>query len=372
MPGIALDGSEDLPNVDHTPTLKLTPASHFHPLTNSLFELTKCVFCRGTAAAGVKILSSMPSGVKIWGEPALPARTELADDLETECCTTCRGLPYYIENVKSEWAIIHRQTGAVASLKKSEKAAKLACHDLNFPPKADTTPVAVNDAVESHLTTDISTARLPGMVVIRLAGDLPNGLKRGTHVQLPIDRLTSLIAEIGATPMAKPADRKTAKDLIRALIIKKKTDEQIIAEVQAAFPESNADKKHCTKYRRELLVEGAITAELAAVGSPDHREWAQANLAAAKKGPHGAYWKEVEVKQKEAAAAVKAKPAAKPAPVAKAAPKPAAKPAASKAASAKPAAKPAAPKASTKAKSVGKPAAKPTKAAKPAAVDLEI
>lgn len=358
--------------------LTLTPASHFHPLTNSLFELTKCVFCRGTAAAGVKILSSMPSGVKIWGEPALPARTELADDLETECCTTCRGLPYYIENVKSEWAIIHRQTGAVASLKKSEKAAKLACQELNFPPKADTTPVAVNDAVESHLTTDISTARLPGMVVIRLAGDLPNGLKRGTHVQLPIDRLTSLIAEIGATPMAKPADRKTAKDLIRALIIKKKTDEQIIAEVQAAFPESNADKKHCTKYRRELLVEGAITAELAAVGSPDHREWAQANLAAAKKGPHGAYWKEVEVKQKEAAAAAKAKPA----PVAKAAPKPAAKPAA-KVAAAKPAAKPA-PKPASKPtgaakKPAAKPAAKPAKPAakrdtssKPPAVDLDI
>lgn len=362
--------------------LTLTPASHFHPLTNSLFELTKCVFCRGTAAAGVKILSSMPSGVKIWGEPALPARTELADDLETECCTTCRGLPYYIENVKSEWAIIHRQTGAVASLKKSEKVAKLACQELNFPPKADTTPVAVNDAVESHLTTDISTARLPGMVVIRLAGDLPNDLKRGTHVQLPIDRLTSLIAEIGATSMAKPADRKTAKDLIRALIIKKKTDEQIIAEVQAAFPESNADKKHCTKYRRELLVEGAITAELAAVGSPDHREWAQANLATAKKGPHGAYWKEVEVKQKEvevkqkeAAAAAKAKPApaAKPAPVAKAAPKPAAKPAA-KAGAVKPASKgstkPAQPTA--KAAPAKKPAAKPAKAAKPAAVDLEI
>lgn len=355
--------------------LTLTPASHFHPLTNSLFELTKCVFCRGTAAAGVKILSSMPSGVKIWGEPALPARTELADDLETECCTTCRGLPYYIENVKSEWAIIHRQTGAVASLKKSEKAAKLACQELNFPPKADTTPVAVNDAVESHLTTDISTARLPGMVVIRLAGDLPNGLKRGTHVQLPIDRLTSLIAEIGATPMAKPADRKTAKDLIRALIIKKKTDEQIIAEVQAAFPESNADKKHCTKYRRELLVEGAITAELAAVGSPDHREWAQANLAAAKKGPHGAYWKEVEVKQKEAAAAAKAKPApaAKPTPVAKAAPKPAAKPAAKPkaGASAKPASAAASAKAAPAKKPSSKPAAKPVKAAKPA-VDLDI
>lgn len=366
--------------------LTLTPASHFHPLTNSLFELTKCVFCRGTAAAGVKILSSMPSGVKIWGEPALPARTELADDLETECCTTCRGLPYYIENVKSEWAIIHRQTGAVASLKKSEKAAKLACQELNFPPKADTTPVAVNDAVESHLTTDISTARLPGMVVIRLAGDLPNGLKRGTHVQLPIDRLTSLIAEIGATPMAKPADRKTAKDLIRALIIKKKTDEQIIAEVQAAFPESNADKKHCTKYRRELLVEGAITAELAAVGSPDHREWAQANLAAAKKGPHGAYWKEVEVKQKEAAAAVKAKPApVKPAAVAKvpaasaakapkatgnAAPKPAAKAGVAKPAS-KGSTKTAQPTA--KAAPAKKPAAKPAKATKPvAAVDLEI
>jgi hypothetical protein len=297
--------------------LTLTAASHFHPLTNSLFELVKCAFCNGTAAASVKILATMPSGVKIWGEPQLPARTELADDLETDCCTTCRGLAYYIENVKSEWAVIHRQTGAVATLKKSEKAARIECDKLNNPPPVDSAPVAVNDAVESNLTTDLSTTKLPGMVVIRLAGDLPNGLKRGHHVQLPIDKLTALITETGATPMAKPTDRKTAKDLIRALIIKKKTDDAIIAEVQAAFPESSVDKKHCTKYRRELLVEGLIGAELAAVGSPDHREWAAANPALAKKGPHAEYHKAAEAKAKETA---KAKPAAaaKPTPVAKA------------------------------------------------------
>lgn len=358
--------------------LTLTAASHFHPLTNSLFELTKCAFCNGTAAASVKILATMPSGVKIWGEQQLPARTELADDLETDCCTTCRGLAYYIENVKSEWAVIHRQTGAVATLKKSEKAARIECDRLNNPPAVDSAPVAVNDAVESNLTTDLSTTKLPGMVVIRLAGDLPNGLKRGHHVQLPIDKLTALISEIGATPMAKPTDRKTAKDLIRALIIKKKTDDAIIAEVQAAFPESSVDKKHCTKYRRELLVEGLIGAELAAVGSPDHREWAAANPALAKKGPHAEYHKAAEAKAKEATAAAKAKPAAKPAPAAKAPVKAAAAKAPAKSstgpaktAAAKKAgsgvAKSAAPAKAAKAKSAPK-----AKAVKPAADALEI
>lgn len=350
--------------------LTLTAASHFHPLTSSLFELVKCAFCNGTAAASVKILASMPSGVKIWGEPQLPARAELADDLETDCCTTCRGLAYYIENVKSEWAVIHRQTGAVATLKKSEKAARIECEKLNNPPPVDSAPVAVNDAVESNLTTDLSTTKLPGMVVIRLAGDLPNGLKRGHHVQLPIDKLTALITEIGATPMAKPTERKTAKDLIRALIIKKKTDDAIIAEVQTAFPESSVDKKHCTKYRRELLVEGLIGAELAAVGSPDHREWAATNPALAKKGPHAEYHKAAEAKAKETAAAAKAKPAAKPAPVAKAPAKAAAAKPAGSAKPSKPAKAATAPKATTKATPKAKPAPK-AKASKPA-VDLEI
>lgn len=349
-----------------------TPATHYHAVSKTVFELGKCSFCRGTAALSAKPCEHMPQGVKIWGELALPARSELADDLETECCTVCRGRLYYIENVKSEWAVIQRQTGEVAALKKSEKAAQLHCDTLNNPPLEDNTQVAVNEAVANNLTTETTTVRLPGMVVIRLAGDLPNGLKRGSHVQLPIDQLTKLITETGALPMAKTTERKTAKDLIRALIIKKKTDDQIIAEVQAAFPESNADKKHCTKYRRELLVEGAIGAELAAVGSPDHREWATANMAAAKKGPHADYWKAVEAKQKEAAVAAKAapRPAAKPAPVAKAAvaAKPAAKPA-KPAATAKPAAKPAPAAKAVPAKATAKPA-KPAKAPKaaPAAV----
>lgn len=342
-----------------------TPATHYHPITKTLFELGKCAFCNGTAALSPRIEDVMPSGCKIWGEEHLPAREMFAEDGETICCGKCEGIAYYIENVKSEWAVIHRRTQTVAGLKKSEKGAKQLCDSLNNPKPADSPAVAVNDAVESDLTTASIAIRLPGMVVIRLAGDLPNGLKRGTHIQLPIDRLTTLISEIGAAPMAKPADRKTAKDLIRALIIKKKTDEQIIADVQAAFPESNVDKKHCTKYRRELLVEGLIGAELAAVGSPDHKEWAAANPALAKKGPHGEYHKAAE-------AAAKAKPA----PVAKAPAKPlpvkttAAK-ATTKAAAAKPAAKAApvkpAAKAAPKAKSAAKPAAKAAPKAKAAA-----
>lgn len=358
--------------------LIITPATHYHAVTKTVFELGACLFCRGTAAFNAKPLEHMPNGVKLWGESNMPARAEVADDLETECCTVCRGLPYYIENVKSEWAVIHRQTGAVAALKKSEKAAVLYCRGLNSVPATDNTQVSVNAAVESDLTSEQPAVRLPGMVVIRLAGDLPNGLKRGSHIQLPIDKLTQLITEIGALPMAKTAERKTAKDLIRALIIKKKTDESIIAEVQAAFPESNVDKKHCTKYRRELLVEGLIGAELAAVGSPDHREWALANMAAAKKGPHAEHWKGVETKQKEAAAAAKAAPKAAPvkaAVVAKPAPKPKA------GAAAKPASVPATAKAASAKKPSSKPAtaaAKPTakapkaKAAKPAADALDI
>jgi hypothetical protein len=357
--------------------LVITPATHYHAVTKTVFELGTCAFCRGTCAHKARPLEHMPAGVKLWGESNMPARAEVADDLETDCCTVCRGLPYYIENVKSEWAVIHRQTGAVAALKKSEKAAILYCKGLNSVPAVDNTQPLVNEAVESDLTTEQHAVRLPGMVVIRLAGDLPNGLKRGSHIQLPIDKLTQLITEIGALPMAKTAERKTAKDLIRALIIKKKTDEQIISEVQAAFPESNADKKHCTKYRRELLVEGAIGAELAAVGSPDHREWAQANMAAAKKGPHGEHWKEVEAKQKEAATAAKAAPKAAPvkaAPTPKAAPKAAAaaKPASKPTGAAK---KPAAVKPAPKAKAAPAkptPKAKAAKAAKPTADALEI
>lgn len=354
----------------------VTPATHYHPITKTLFELGKCAFCNGTAALSPRIEDVMPSGCKIWGEEHLPAREMFAEDGETICCGKCEGIAYYIENVKSEWAVIHRRTQTVAGLKKSEKGAKQLCDSLNNPKPADSPAVAVNDAVESDLTTASTAIRLPGMVVIRLAGDLPNGLKRGTHIQLPIDRLTTLISEIGAAPMAKPADRKTAKDLIRALIIKKKTDEQIIAEVQAAFPESNVDKKHCTKYRRELLVEGLIGPELAAVGSPDHKEWAAANPALAKKGPHGEYHKAAE-------AAAKAKPA----PVAKAPAKPlpvktTATKATTKAAAAKPAAKPAAKagakstaatsKAATAKKPAAKPAAKKVGSAKPAADALDI
>lgn len=351
----------------------ITAATHFHPLTKTRFELGRCAFCNGTAALSPVACDAMPSGSKIWGEEKLPAREIVADDLETPCCSVCKGYSYYIENVKSEWAVIERKTGAVAALRKSEKAAKLLCETLNNPTVEHSAPVAVNEAVEGNLTTGDSDVRLPGMVVIRLAGDLPNGLKRGMHIQLPIDQLTALISEIGATPMAKATERKTAKELIRALILKKKTDDEIILAARDAFPESQADKKHCTKYRRELLVEKAIGPELAAVGSPDHREWAAANPALAKKGPHAEYHKAAEAKAKEAAANAKAKPAAKPAaaPVVKAAPKPAAKPVAKPtAAASKATAKPAKP--------ATKPAAKPAAPAKkvkakaPAADALEI
>lgn len=353
--------------------LTITPASHFHSLTNQFFELVKCSFCARPAADSVKMLESVPAGVKFWGEQAMPPRVEVADDLETQCCTACRGLAYYIENVKSEWAVIHRVTGAVAGLKKSEKAAKQLCDSLNNPKAGDSSEGSVNDPVEGNLTTETTTARLPGMVVIRLAGDLPNGLKRGTHIQLPIDKLTDLIAEIGALPMAKAETRKTAKELIRSLIIKKKTDAQIIAEVQTAFPESNVDAKHCTKYRREVFSEGLVDASLAACGSREHREWAAENMAAAKKGPHAEYWKSQDSKPAKAAPVPKAeaKPAAKAVAVAKPAKAKAtpakATPAAKEKAAPKAKSTPADKKPTEKAAPVKKPAAK-----KPAADALEV
>lgn len=329
-------------------TQPLTPATHYHPLTKTVFELGKCSFCNSTAALSPKPAEDMPAGVKIWGEQNLPAREMFADDLVTLCCSVCKGLPYYIENVKSEWAVIHRQTGAVADLKKSEKTATARCKELNDAAQNHNTPVAVNDAVDSTLTIPVVDGILPDMVIIRLAGDLPNGFKRGDHIQVPIADLSKLIDDKGVTQMAK-AERKTAKEMIRGLIVKKKSDAEIIKAVQAAFPESQVDSKHCTKYRRELLVEGAIDASLAAVGSPDHRAWAQENLALAKKGPHGEYWKGVEVKQKEAAAAEKAK--AKPAVAEK--PKAAPKPKAEAKAEAKP-------KAASKPKAAPKPKAAAT------------
>lgn len=341
--------------------LTITPASHFHSLTSQFFELVKCPFCSRPAADSIKVLESVPAGVKFWGEPNMPARVELADDLETPCCTACRGLMYYIENVKSEWAVIQRTTGAVAGVKKSEKAAKQLCDELNNPKPMDSSEGSVNAAVEGNLTSETTTARLPGTVVVRLAGDLPNGLKRGMHLQLPIDKLTNLITEIGALPMAKAEGRKSAKELIRSLIIKKKTDAQIIEATQAQFPESNVDGKHCTKYRREVFAEGLVGPELAARGSREHREWAAANMALAKKGPHADYWK-----------AQDAKPAAAPKAEAKPAAKAAAKPASGVPVKGKATTAKAAPAAKEKAapakKAPAKPAAKAKAAPKAAAV----
>ena len=115
--------------------------------------------------------------------------------------------------------------------------------------------------------------------------------------------------------MAKQQERQTAKDLIRKLIIAKKTDAQILAEVEKKFPDSNADKKHCTKYRRECFVEELIGVEHAAVGSREHQEWGKANLANAKRGPHKEFWiefdKKLKVKAQAEKDAAKAKATAK-------------------------------------------------------------
>lgn len=347
-----------------TTTQKFVPAAdhHYHGPTLTLFRLTTCAFCKGPVATDCIQAATMPAGVKVWGDASMPA-LPMANvyQLGQVACARCKGHPFYLENVKSEWAVVKRETGELAGTKKTERAAQELCDSLN----RKALDAALGNSGESGehvattdaLTTSTDESKLGPTVVIRLAGDLGNGMKRGDHLALPIAGLIDLINKTGVSTMAKVAERKTAKDLIRSLIAKKKTDDEILIEVQKTFPESNADKKHCTKYRRELFVEGVVGADLAAVGSKEHREWAQANLAAAKKGPHGAYWKAQGDTKPATSAKAAAKPAAKaatkPAPAKKGAAKPAAKPA-PKAVVKKPAAKSTA--------KVGKPASQSKKA----------
>lgn len=329
--------------IEYVNDWKATPQSHFHAPTQTLFELATCGYCNGALCTDRVSTPKLPNGVKVWGDSHLPPLP-----IEGGACTRCKGEPFYIEKIKSEYAIVSRAGGELAGSKKSEKAAALLCAQLNAQALADSLPADEHVAGTDALTTSTDTSKLGPMVVIRLAGDLGNGMKRGDHLSLPIAALLTLINETGTTIMAKTAERKTAKDLIRALIIKGKTDAEVLDAVHKDFPESAADKKHCTKYRRELFVEEKIEAKFAAVGSTEHREWALANPALAKKGPHGEYWKEHAEKAAAAPAKAPAKPAAKAA--AKPLPKPATKAAAKPAAKAavKPAAKAPAKKPATK------------------------
>lgn len=331
--------------------------THYHAPTLTAFTLGACEFCKSPMAVDRMPAAKMPAGVSVWGDanlPPLPASNEYSSEPEV-VCTRCHGAPFYIENVKSDWAVVRRVSGEViGALKKTQKGAQDVCDKLNAQAKADSAPEAEQSGVSSGLTTNPVEAILPGMVVIRLAGDLGNGMKRGDHLALPIASFNQFLTDNGVTIMAKTEERKTAKARIRELITKKKSDAEILDIVLREFPESSADRKHCTKYRRELFTEGLVKADLAAVGSKEHREWANANMALAKKGPHGDYWKEQAAKAAPAPKAA-AKPAkAAPAPKAKAAPKAAAKPTAA-ASKAKPA------KAKAPAK---KPAAKPKSVAK--------
>lgn len=122
---------------------------------------------------------------------------------------------------------------------------------------------------------------------------------------------------------------KSAKTIILEGIAANKTDDQIIALVKKAHPESNADGKHMAKYRKmsfdgygsgETEVAGSGDESRAAVGSKVHRDWAKANMAKATKAstcPHFKHW--LEVKKADTAAAAAKKAAAKKAPAKKAA-----------------------------------------------------
>lgn len=275
---------------------------HFHTPTSTLFDLGKCEWCNhSTRLLDSVVVDACPAGALIWGEAELPPEEHF--DGVTENCDKCNGIAYYVEQIKSEWAVIKRPLGELASdLLKSEKSARKLCDELNGVSGTE------NPLMEGDLTFNLEDVKLDSTMVIRLTSTLNETYQRGTHVVVPMDKFLDLLNDTGAKTMAKQDTKKTAKQLIRDLIAKKKDDATIIAEVQKAFPESNVDKKHCTKYRRELFVEGEIGAELAAVNSKDHQDWVKAdakNLTAAKRGPHKDYWKEVDAKTKAKAAAEK-------------------------------------------------------------------
>ena len=311
--------------------------THYHARTKTFFTPGVCDWCKGTVMQGnavglegkdipkVKFQEELTArGITQWGEKDLPPECGHDDDLGCIVCDNCNGNHFYVDRIKNEYAIVKRPHDEFIDSKKSKKSALKLCDELNAKIRADNTGGTGNPAVETDLTKEEGDAKLGDTIVIRLAGDLDSTFKRGVHVELPVEKLSQFLTKLGVKPMAKNDKTLTAKDLIRGLIIKKKTDDQILTEVLRKIPDSNADKKHCTKYRRELFVEGQIGPELAAVGSREHREWAKGNMAAAKRGVHKEHWKEQEAKakaaaaEKKAAAKAKAKPAPKKAPAKKA------------------------------------------------------
>lgn len=259
---------------------------HYHPLTKTFFNLSHCQWCNGPTSAMAE-QDSQTASHGTWGDDVLPP-------LATEtACENCKGIVFYVEPIKSKYAIIKRPNGEFVDERRSMKAANALCKELN-----DNLNGIEHPLVSTDLTNAEDESKMHNSVVVRLSSAINEIFPRGAHIELPIDKLLQFINENGVKPMAKLQDRKTAKDLIRSLIIAKKTDEQILADVEKKFPDSNADKKHCTKYRRECFVEELVGVEHAAVGSREHQEYGKANLAAAKRGPHKDFWIEFDKKQK--------------------------------------------------------------------------
>ncbi len=275
--------------------------THYHSTTETFFKLGECDWCRGPVHElnDSVVFSGFEKDCLQWGEKELPAKPEEG------FCEACKGVTHYVDTIKGEYAIIKRPNGEVVDTRKSKKTANKLCKELNKKQGDSVDGTVVLDR-KQELTNEPEDIKLGNSIIIRLTSTLNDTYTRGVHVEIPIEELLTLIKKNGAKPMTKTSDRKTAKDLIRSLIIKKKTDDQILGEVEKQFPDSNADKKHCTKYRRELFVEKEIEADLAAVGSREHQIWAKANKAAAKRGPHKDHWKDQEVKDKERIAAKKA------------------------------------------------------------------
>ena len=275
---------------------------HYHPKTQTFFNLHACEWCGGDASTDA--VGATGSHIEWTGGNVPP---EMLESEERGCtiCLGCKGVVFYIEPIKSEHAIIKRPNQEYVDGKKSRKADEQLCKELN-----DNVNGIAHPDTSTDLTTETDGAKLADMIVIRLGSTIDDMFKRGVHLEIPIEEFMNLIKQNGVKPMAKNTERKTAKELIRSLIIKKKTDVQILAEVEKLFPESNADKKHCTKYRRELFVEEAVGVELAAVGSREHQEYGKANLAVAKRGPHKDYWGDYDNKQKASVKAEKEKAAA--------------------------------------------------------------
>lgn len=296
-------------------TTILSDKTHYHEDTSTLFDLSQCDWCRGSVMENTIKASYQPESVKLWGDSKLPPASYWSSCLNSEVCDSCRGIKYYVEQVKKRWVVVIRPRGDIHAMDiDTEVKAQSIANGLNktYDAKGFVAPVKAQPTDETkidtkQLTIPKKSATIPDTVMVQLAEPLGK-YPKGTFATVSVDTLKILLKPTGVTEMAtkKEAPKKaieTAKSVICKLITQNKTDAQVIAAVKKKFPKSLVDGKHCAKYRRELFLDLEIGAELAAVGSKDYREWAETNPALAKKGVHKQFHLDKAKADKEAAAA---------------------------------------------------------------------